>query len=65
MDLDNMPFQDMKNQLKVDELTELTQKDLARPSKWEDITEIKPQSEKLKELYNYQREYFVNKQKRK
>ena len=65
-----MPLKDMKwkeviNLLKMDEYKRLVGLELARDTDhWTSITQIEPQSDKLMELFDYQADYFLQKQSR-
>ena len=57
-----MEWTDVKNLLKIDELRLLVEQELARSVEhWSAITEVKPVSDKMKELFEYQAGYFLNK----
>ena len=57
-----MKWTDVKNLLKIDELRLLVKQELARSVEhWSAITEVKPVSDKMKELFEYQAGYFLNK----
>ena len=58
-------FQEKKDLLKTDEHKILTTKDLSRELTVEQVMDIVPQSDKLCELFEYQREHYMNKNTKK
>ena len=63
--LSDMEWGDVKNLLRVHEYQVLVEQELARNIEhWSNVSEIKPQSEKLMELFDYQADYFLQKQAR-
>ena len=49
--------------LKVDEYKRLVGLELARDIEhWKSVTQIEPQSDKMMELFDYQADYFLQKQ---
>ena len=60
--LAEMEWKDIKNLLNKDEFQSLVEKDLAQSIKhWSDIKEVKPVSDKMKELFEYQAQYYLEK----
>lgn len=63
--LSDMEWADIKNLLRVHKYQILFEQELAHGIEhWSNVLEIKPQSEKLMELFDYQANYFLQKQAR-
>ena len=56
MSLDEMAWADKNNLLKIDEFKILVEKgQLMNTPEWKDVKEIWPQSDKMRELFKYQK----------
>ena len=63
MPIDKMKWKEVMDLLKMDEYKRLVGLDLARDIEhWKSVTQIEPQSDKMIELFDYQADYFLQKQ---
>ena len=63
MSLDEMTWADKKNLLKIDEFKILAEKgQLMNTPEWKDVKEIWPQSDKMRELFKFQKTKLMEKQ---
>ena len=66
MEISKMKWNEVLDLLKLAEHKVLVERELARNIKhWSDVKEFEPQSEKMKELFDYQADHFLEKQSRK
>ena len=65
MSIDKMKWKEVIDLLRLDEYKRLVQLELARDIEhWKKVMNIAPQSDRMLELFDYQAEYFLQKQSR-
>ena len=63
--LEKMKWKEAVNLLRLDEYHLLVEQELARSIEhWSKVTEIEPKSDKMMELFEYQADYFLQRQER-
>ena len=63
MPIKKMKWKEVMDLLKMDEYKRLVGLELARDiAHWKSVTQIEPQSDKMMELFDYQADYFLQKQ---
>ena len=65
MEISKMKWNEVLDLLKMDKYKKLVERELARDIEhWRDVKEFEPQSERMKELFEWQAEYKLKKQSR-